>query len=87
MGNLREVPVTVKESHEGNNKRMSYVVSAMCGWRLTMEDAHIANPNFTKTCSLFAVFDGHGGAEVAVFASKFFEGELLKNQNFVAKKY
>ena len=52
-----------------------------------MEDAHIANPNFTKTCSLFAVFDGHGGAEVSNFAKKFFEAELLKNTNFANKKY
>lgn len=84
---MRQVPLTVKETHEGSNKRMNYVVSSMCGWRLTMEDAHIANPNFTKSCGLFAVFDGHGGAEVAVFASKFFERELLKNQSFSGKKY
>ena len=53
---------------------MNYAVSSMCGWRQTMEDAHIVNPNFTKDCSLFAVFDGHGGAEVSNFAAKHFEG-------------
>lgn len=73
MGNLRDIPHTAKETFEGHNKKMNYVVSAMCGWRLTMEDAHIANPNFSKGCSLFAVFDGHGGAEVAIFAKTFFE--------------
>ena len=73
MGQMRTAPLTVKETEEGSNKRLSYVASAMCGWRLTMEDAHIASPNFTKTCSLFAVFDGHGGAEVSNFARKFFE--------------
>ena len=62
MGNLRTAPLTTKETTEGSNKRMTYVTSSMCGWRLSMEDAHISNPNFTKTCSLFAVFDGHGGA-------------------------
>ena len=87
MGNLREVPLTNKHTEEGSNKRLNFVVSAMCGWRMTMEDAHIANPDFTKTCSLFAVFDGHGGAEVALYAKTFFESELLKNPNFAAKKY
>lgn len=73
MGQLRIEPLTTKNTHQGFNKRMSYVVTDMCGWRPTMEDAHIANPNFTKTCALFAVFDGHGGAEVSTFASRFFE--------------
>ena len=87
MGNLRETPLTAKETEEGSSKRMSYAVSAMCGWRLTMEDAHIANPSFAKNCALFAVFDGHGGAEVAIFARTVFEAELLRNPHFAAKKY
>lgn len=37
-----------------------------------MEDAHIAIPNLTNDISLFAVFDGHGGAEVAKFCSEYF---------------
>lgn len=52
-----------------------------------MEDAHIANPNLAKGYGLFAVFDGHGGAEVSAFASKFFGSELLKNKNFQSKRY
>ena len=47
MGQLRTEPLTTKDSEEGFNKKMSYVVSSMCGWRPTMEDAHIANPDFT----------------------------------------
>lgn len=62
MGNTRQEPLTVKETDLGSNQRMDFVVSAMCGWRLTMEDAHIANPDFAKGYGLFAVFDGHGGA-------------------------
>ena len=40
------------------------VVHASCylGWRLYMEDAHIAQVPFSdKKLGLFAVFDGHGG--------------------------
>lgn len=43
----------------------------MQGWRVGMEDSHIAEsielPDKTQG-TLFGVFDGHGGKEVAIFA-------------------
>ena len=33
---------------------------------MNMEDAHISNGELDSDASLFAVFDGHGGAEVAM---------------------
>lgn len=39
----------------------------MQGWRNTMEDSHIANLKLTDDVSLFGVFDGHGGNEVAYY--------------------
>jgi len=48
----------------------------MQGWRTNMEDAHIAKINFEPECSLFGVFDGHGGKEVALFVEKHFIEEL-----------
>ena len=33
----------------------------MCGWRTYMEDKHIVKDDIGNGCSLFAVFDGHGG--------------------------
>ena len=39
----------------------------MQGWRGSMEDTHIAELNIGDGNSLFAVFDGHGGREVAKF--------------------
>jgi len=41
----------------------------MQGWRINMEDSHIANDRFSEEDdrALFGVFDGHGGREVAVF--------------------
>lgn len=51
----------------------------MQGWRLNMEDEHISNLEFAKDKALFAVFDGHGGREVAAYAEKHFE-EIFKSQ-------
>lgn len=44
-----------------------------------MEDSHIILPRFTEELSLFAIFDGHGGKEVALFCSLHFPKELLAN--------
>ncbi|KAH3734017.1 hypothetical protein DPMN_040456 [Dreissena polymorpha] len=46
----------------------------MQGWRMTQEDAHNCISDFdpeTQT-SLFAVYDGHGGSEVAQYAAAHF---------------
>ncbi|KAK3727802.1 hypothetical protein QZH41_008221 [Actinostola sp. cb2023] len=42
----------------------------MQGWRVSMEDAHACLLDFDKNTSLFGVFDGHGGSEVAIYARK-----------------
>lgn len=57
----------------------------MQGWRINMEDAHITEPDFMNNTSLFAVFDGHGGREVAKFCGKYFGPELKKNPKFANK--
>ena len=60
----------------------------MQGWRVSMEDAHIALPAalprrpspaapWTRT-ALFGVLDGHGGAEVARFSSERLPMELRR---------
>merc|ERR1712226_1647001 len=44
----------------------------MQGWRVNMEDAYLAVPNLSSMSdlSVFGVFDGHGGAEVAQYAGQ-----------------
>jgi len=44
-----------------------------------MEDAHLTHLDFDDNLSLFGVFDGHGGKEVAHFASRHLS-ETLKNR-------
>ena len=62
-----------------------------------MEDSHIAviglkethvTSNFDKDeTGLFAVFDGHGGKEVALFAEENFEDCLLTSKEFIEGRY
>lgn len=87
MGTFLSRPNTTKVSHTGGNAFMRFGDSAMQGWRMFMEDAHISLPNLTETTGLFAVFDGHGGPEVAKFCAKYMPIELLKNPNFKTENY
>jgi serine/threonine protein phosphatase PrpC len=87
MGVYLSKPNTTKNSTHGETTSMHFAVSGMQGWRMTMEDAHIAEPNLTENTALFAVFDGHGGPEVAKFCAKFMPEELVKNPNFKSGNY
>jgi len=87
MGVYLSQPDTRKESCDGESKAMRYGASAMQGWRMNMEDAHITDPNFGPDMALFAVFDGHGGPEVAKFCEVHFGEQLKKNANFEAGDY
>jgi len=51
MGNLLGSPVTEKETHRGSTDDISFGLSSMQGWRVHMEDAHIAEAN------VYAVMD------------------------------
>lgn len=59
----------------------------MQGWRLNMEDAHISNLEFTNSQALFAVFDGHGGREVAHYSKKHFPAILAKEADYKSGDY
>lgn len=52
-----------------------------------MEDSHIAETGLLNNISVFGVFDGHGGAEVALFVKKHFIPTLIKNENYVKGDY
>ncbi|XP_067126174.1 protein phosphatase 1G [Centruroides vittatus] len=69
MGAYLSEPVTKKVSTDYSSKRLSYGASSMQGWRVTQEDAHNCIPDYDEKTSFFAVYDGHGGAEVAKYCS------------------
>lgn len=86
MGAYLTKPCTKKNTVIGGGNDIKFAASSMQGWRTNMEDAHICEPQFTHNASLFAVFDGHGGSDVAKFCSEKFGHELRNNQNFQSGK-
>lgn len=82
MGNYLKSPNRDKEIEEQEYEHLAYGFSSMQGWRISMEDSHLLNADFDKDTSLFAIFDGHGGEEVAKFCSLHFGKELKKNENY-----
>ncbi|XP_059470654.1 uncharacterized protein LOC132193785 [Neocloeon triangulifer] len=72
MGNYRSHPATEIESEQGEGAFYKFAAASMQGWRINQEDAHACLPNFDqdKDISLFAVFDGHGGFEVAKYCAE-----------------
>lgn len=87
MGIYLSAPDTRKNSVEGQGNGVKWGASSMQGWRLNMEDAHISEATFDKNTSLFAVFDGHGGSEVAKYCGMYFGTELKANQNYLKGNY
>jgi serine/threonine protein phosphatase PrpC len=53
-----------------------------------MEDAHVMELDVVEgEVSVFGVFDGHGGCEVAHFVENHLVDELKKNENFKKGNY
>ncbi|KAJ5549809.1 Protein phosphatase 2C [Penicillium sp. DV-2018c] len=84
MGQTLSEPVVDKTSSEGGDDCCVYGVSAMQGWRISMEDAHAAvldlQAKYTGNedkptdpehrLAFFGVYDGHGGDKVALFTGE-----------------
>jgi len=87
MGEYLSTPNKTKHSSEGENSRFKYGASSMQGWRKSNEDAHITAVDFIPDHSLFAVFDGHGGSEVAKFCGNHFVEEIKNDPSFQARNY
>ncbi|VDN13085.1 unnamed protein product, partial [Dibothriocephalus latus] len=71
MGAYLSRPKTEKETTSGANSYLSYGAASMQGWRRFQEDAHNCLLEFDpkRKAAYFAVYDGHGGAEVAKYCA------------------
>ncbi|CAH1773594.1 unnamed protein product [Owenia fusiformis] len=84
MGAYLSVPNVEKVSDDYEGETMSYGASSMQGWRIAQEDAHNACMTFDpeRKTSLFAVYDGHGGSEVAQYCSSHLPDFLKELQSY-----
>jgi len=98
MGQTLSEPVVEKSSAKGEDERLLYGVSAMQGWRISMEDSHttvldlLASSPKAATAhksklSFFGVFDGHGGDKVALFAGDNIHNIIAKQDTFKTGNY
>jgi len=87
MGEYMSVPIKNKESEDGFNDSIKFGACGMQGWRRSMEDTHIAKLDIGDGISLFGVFDGHGGKEVACFTKNHLAEEIMKMESFKKGDY
>ncbi|EDV23213.1 uncharacterized protein TRIADDRAFT_3271, partial [Trichoplax adhaerens] len=78
MGAYLSRPKLEKTTEIIETAKLRCYASCMQGWRLSMEDAHNCSPDFDDNTSYFAVYDGHGGAEVALYCAEYLP-TILKN--------
>ncbi|CAH0556144.1 unnamed protein product [Brassicogethes aeneus] len=70
MGSYLSEPLCEKISSDEINDKLKCGASSMQGWRVSQEDAHNCILEYDNNCSFFAVYDGHGGHEVAQYCSQ-----------------
>lgn len=87
MGDYLSTPIKDKEIVEGENSRLRFGACGMQGWRKNMEDAHMYDLSIGPDVSLFGVFDGHGGQEVALYSKKHMPNILKSNKSFKEGNY
>ncbi|KAL3087160.1 hypothetical protein niasHS_005399 [Heterodera schachtii] len=82
MGAYLSRPEKEKSHEEGENDFIRFAATSMQGWRTHQEDAHNCILSFGDECSLFAVYDGHGGSDVSSYLKKNFP-DFLKEHNLL----
>ncbi|CAG8451464.1 6714_t:CDS:2 [Ambispora leptoticha] len=89
MGQTLSEPIREKHSSSDSDARLLYAASAMQGWRISMEDAHTTKLELgnKKGHSFFAVYDGHGGQNVAKYSGIHLHDRIAESEQFNKKKY
>jgi len=80
MGAYLDCPIKDKNATHGNTDICWWGACSMQGWRCSMEDTEITDSidlGKGEKGMLFAVFDGHGGKEVAEYAKAEFKKVLM----------
>jgi len=89
MGQTLSEPVVEKHSTSGGDVRLIYGASAMQGWRISMEDAHTTELRLAgkENHSFFAVYDGHGGQNVAKYSGQHLHERVAKAEAYERADY
>lgn len=74
--NSSSAPAAAQAPAAQQTERIPYGKAESIGRRPTMEDADIIEPALTAQSSLFAILDGHNGAEVAEYVAFYLPGYL-----------
>ncbi|KAK9875420.1 hypothetical protein WA026_007813 [Henosepilachna vigintioctopunctata] len=86
MGAFLDKPMTEKFLESGEGNGLKYGVASMQGWRIEMEDAHMAKTQLgegeLKDWSYFAVFDGHAGAGVSKHCAAHLLEAIMATEEF-----
>lgn len=85
MGAYLDTPLTEMNEEYGHGEGMYWGLCSMQGWRCNQEDDHIAcivDQADGKKGHLFAVFDGHGGKDVAEYSREKFKDVFLNSPEF-----
>lgn len=87
MGQILSNPVIDKEHHSGTDLLTAFGLCAMQGWRMSMEDSHIVEPNVMASSdkdhvAFYSVFDGHGGSGVAEYCGARVASILQEQESF-----
>ncbi|XP_042240357.1 protein phosphatase 1B-like isoform X4 [Homarus americanus] len=87
MGAFLDKPKTDKHNEHGVGNGLRYGLASMQGWRIEMEDAHVAVanlPGVLKDWAFFAVFDGHAGAKISAHCSEHLLNSITSGEEFQA---
>jgi serine/threonine protein phosphatase PrpC len=91
MSAFLEKPKTKKVTHDAETPHYTFGQAEMQGWRSNMEDSSIAEKlkkdSEGRERSVFGIFDGHGGNQVADFVKDHFVKELVKSGGFEEGDY
>lgn len=68
--------------YNGESEYIKWSVGHVQGWRPMQEDTHISETDIVPGISLFCVFDGHGGPEVAEYCRDHFKDTLIEHEKF-----